>query len=372
MKKMILNTPEQMLFDLLKAALHQTKAEQANFQSASDEDWKLCYRLAVRQGVMALAWDGVETLPDSLQPSRNLKLSWALAVEAYEKKYAYYCRTVHELSAFYAEKGITTVQLKGVGLSTLYPIPSHREGGDVDIYTFSADHRKLTDAEANSLADELMVEQGLEVEKHSYKHSNFFYKGIPIENHKFFLNVQHYPIARPVNEWLKNNLHPEATVLSDGKCHVLTPSVAFNTMFLAFHASQHFGSGIALHHLCDWAVLINRFGVQYPSELIDKRFEEAIAAFTHLCNCYLGTQVPIAGGEELAEEVLQEILHPKFPHKEAVSVKGKLNIFIYKTRRFLHGAKVSNRILYIPFWKRVWMSIVAHLRRPETIFQTAP
>ena len=370
MKTVALNTSERMLFALLRASLHQKEAELAFFQQVSEEDWKQCYRLSARQGVMALAWDGVITLPANLQPPRALKLTWGMAVQDYEAKYARYCRTIQELSAFYAEHGIVTVQMKGVGLSSYYPVPAHREGGDIDIFTFSADKSKMTDAEANRLADELMIQQGIEVELHSYKHSNFYYKGIPIENHKFFLNVEHYPVAVQVNEMLKQCLQPQATKLLEGECNILTPSSAFNTLFLAFHASQHYGSGIALHHLCDWAMLVKRYGLQLPKELTDKRFLGAIAAFTRLCNHYLGTEVEVIGGKELADEILEEILYPRFLYKEGVPVKGKWNIFIYKTRRFLYMSKVSNRILYLPLWKRIWKSVVAHVCHPETIFQT--
>ena len=370
MKGMTLNTSEQMLFALLRASLHQKEAEQAYFQQVSQEDWKLCYRLAARQGVMALAWDGVMTLPADLQPPRAQKLTWCMAVQDYEAKYARYCRTIQELSTFYAEHGIVTVQMKGVGLSSYYPVPTHREGGDIDIFTFSADASKMTDAEANRLADKLMMQQGIEVEQHSYKHSNFYYKGIPVENHKFFLDVEHYPVAIQVNELLKQCFQPQTSKLLDGECSILTPSSAFNTLFLAFHASQHYGSGIALHHLCDWSMLIQHYGLQLPNELTDKQFLNVISAFTQLCNRYLGTEVEVKGGDELSDEILEEILHSRFPHKEGVPVKGKLNILLYKTRRFLHRSRVSNRILYLPLWKRVWISIVNHVRRPETVFQT--
>lgn len=370
MKTIALNTSERMLFALLRTSLHQKEAEQVHFQQVSEEDWKQCYRLAARQGVMALAWDGVTTLPVDLQPPRSLRLTWGMAVQDYEVKYARYCRTIQELSAFYAEQGIVTVQMKGVGFSTYYPVPAHREGGDIDIYTFSADASKMTDAEANRLADKLMEQQGIEVEMHSYKHSNFYYKGIPIENHKFFLNVEHYPVAVQVDKLLKQCLNPQSTDLLDGECRIQTPSPAFNTLFLAFHASQHYGSGIALHHLCDWAMLINRYGLQLPQQLADRHFLEAIAAFTQVCNRYLGTHVMVEGGEELADEILQEVLHPKYPHKVGIPVKGKWNILRYKTKRFLYMSKVSNRILYLPLWKRIWISVVAHIRRPETIFQT--
>ena len=372
MKTSTLNTSERMLFALLRASLHQAEIEQTFFQQVSEEDWKQCYRLAARQGVMALAWDGVITLSAGLQPPRPLKLTWGMAVQDYEAKYARYCRTIQELSAFYAEQGIVTVQMKGVGLSAYYPVPAHREGGDIDIYTFSADASKMTDAEANLLADKLMEQKGIEVDMHSYKHSNFYYKGIPIENHKFFLNVEDYPVAAQVNAILQKVLQPQRTELLDGECCILTPSSAFNTLFLAFHASQHYGSGLALHHLCDWAVLIKRYGLHLPQELTDKHFLEAIAAFTQLCNKYLGVEVEVSGGDELADEMLEEILHPRFPHKGGVPVKGRWNILAYKTRRFLYRSRISNRILYRPLWKRIWMSVVAHVRHPKTIFQVEP
>ena len=367
---MELNVSEKMLMALLRASLNEASADISLFREATEDDWKQCYRLAARQGVMALAWDGICTLSPACQVYDDLKIVWALAVEKYEKKYARYCRTIDELTALYAKESIATVQMKGVGLSTYYPVPAHREGGDIDIYTFSADKDRLTDAEANRLADELMERQGIEVEMHSYKHSNFYYKGIPIENHKFFLNVEHYPVAVQVNALLEKVLEPRETSLLDGGCRIWIPSPAFNTLFLAFHASQHYGSGLSLHHLCDWAMLLKRYGLALPEELTDKRFLEAIAAFTQLCNRYLGTSVPVKGGEALADEMLQEILHPRYPHKAGVRVSGKWNILLYKTRRFFYMARISNRILYRPLWKRIWASVVAHVRRPETIFKT--
>lgn len=370
MKTIVLSKCEQMLFALLRASLNERDIEVSYFQDISDEDWNKCYRLSIRQGVMALAWDSVMKLPSDLLPPLSLKLTWASRVEAYEKTYERYCKTAAELSDYYARHGISMMQMKGVGFSVHYPIPSHREGGDIDIYTFSADSSKLTDKEANSLADELMRRQGIDVEMHSYKHSNFYYKGIPVENHKCFLNVEHYPIAAQANECLKQCMHPQVTGLLDGKYRILTPSPAFNTLFIAFHASQHYGSGIALHHLCDWAMLIKHHGIQMPQELTDKSFLNAVVGFTQICKRYLGIEIEVAENTELTEKILDEVLHPRFPHKAGVPVKGKLNILLYKTKRFWYHNQISNQILYYPLWKRVWASVVAHIRHPETIFQT--
>ena len=61
---------ELMLFALLRASLHEKEVEVECFQEASDDDWKRCYQLAVAQGVMALAWDGVLRLHKSEQETR--------------------------------------------------------------------------------------------------------------------------------------------------------------------------------------------------------------------------------------------------------------------------------------------------------------
>ena len=61
---------ELMLFALLRASLHEKEVEQVFFHEATDDDWKQCHQLAVAQGVMALAWDGVLRLHKSEQETR--------------------------------------------------------------------------------------------------------------------------------------------------------------------------------------------------------------------------------------------------------------------------------------------------------------
>lgn len=82
---MKLDITEQMLFALLRSALHATHADATIFAGITSEAWQECYRLSVRQGVMALAWDGLITLPTELQPPKSLKINWWLAVERCEK-----------------------------------------------------------------------------------------------------------------------------------------------------------------------------------------------------------------------------------------------------------------------------------------------
>ena len=364
MKQLALNTPQQMLLALLRSSLQEQEPETHFFLHASEKDWKQCCQTAVSQGVMALAWDGILRLPKELHPARNLKLPWAMAVERYEARYLRYCKTVDELTTFYAGHGITTVQLKGVGFSTYYPVPSHREGGDIDIYTWSADKDKMSDAEANALADKLMEQQGIEVDFHNYKHSNFYYKGIPIENHKSFLDVKDIKEAVLANEILQRELEPRIVELAAGKVQI--PSPTFNALFIAFHTMRHYGSGMAFHHLCDWAMILKHFGLMISEDMKGTRFYQGIMAITRLCNEYLGTNVPVEGGEELANEMMQEILNPKY--EAVVPVKSKVGIILYKTRRLLHIHRLLGHVFDISFRRRIWHSIKVHIRNPKTIF----
>ena len=51
---MKLDITEEMLFALLRSALHGTHADATIFAGITSEAWQECYRLSVRQGVMAL------------------------------------------------------------------------------------------------------------------------------------------------------------------------------------------------------------------------------------------------------------------------------------------------------------------------------
>lgn len=358
-----------LLFELLRSAINGRDIVGEKFPSKiSDKMWHECYLLACNQGVMALAWQGIIKLPAELQPPKGVKITWALAVERYEKSYFRYCSTVAELSEFYRENGIETVQMKGVGYSTLYPYQPAREGGDIDIFTYSAS-QELTDKQANLKADELMQQMGNEVDSSGYKHSNFYYKGIPIENHKNFLNVEHWNLAKRYNPVLRRYLNSQPTKLGDGKYEILTPSPQFNALFISFHAAQHLTSGIKLHHLCDWAVLLNKYGNCLPKEVDDAKYLRWTDSLTYICNTWLGTKgnYLLQQDDMYVELIMKEIFEPEYDFTKVP--KEKLGIFVFKIRRFFYGNKIMNNLLGNTIWRAFWHSLVAHLRRPDTILK---
>ena len=94
---------EEMPFALLRASLHEKETETLFFVGATETDWDKCFLLAKKQGVMALAWDGVLKLPNSLHPDMEFKLQWGIKVEHLERKYQRYCKVAHEITKLYKQ-----------------------------------------------------------------------------------------------------------------------------------------------------------------------------------------------------------------------------------------------------------------------------
>lgn len=359
------NKIERALTTLLKMALHEEMSHDVEWESLSDSDWKDCYALAAKHGVMAVAFDGIQLLPVEWQPCRPIRLSWALAVKNYENRYERYCKTAAELSSFYAEHGIAMVQLKGVGLSSYYPVPSHREGGDIDIYTYSLDKSKMSDADANKLADKLMEGRGVKVEYEIKKHSNFKFQGIQIENHKTFLDAGVNYVSGAIENYLLQLLSPSSVPLCSGKYHIMAPSHRFNAVYLSCHAAKHYCDGMRLHHIFDWACLLKRFGLPHINGVEDVKLIRFIYSITDLCNALFDTNIYVQVNDTMSGEIYANMMHP-FLEEDTT----KLHSFFYLRRitKFIYIHRMQSKIFGRSFAEILWHSFIYHLKNPKTIF----
>jgi hypothetical protein len=366
MEELKLERPVEMLLALLRAALHGREPEAACFCRSTPAEWLQCYRLAVRQGVAPLAWGAVERVQAECAPPLEVKLSWAMFEERQQEKYHAHCCAAAELTRLYAEHGIAVVVLKGIGLSRLYPVPERREGGDVDIYTFSADRARMTDEEANCLANELMEQQGIEVD-YSYAkvHTSFFFKGVRFENHRRFLSADAFTTADKVDAWLKEHIAPQPVSLHDGLFGINVPSASFDNVFIPLHAAHHYGKGLSLRHLCDWVILALNGKDPAHEEPDNECLHRVAGALSLLCNRHLGTQIPADGADgKLASEVMEEIIAPPFGRRNKHG--NPIKACIYKTRHKLHLLWLKHRLLGISPHKsalRLLLSVLSHPTR---------
>lgn len=338
----------EVLFQLLRAALHPERREEVAWTAVPD--WEAVYRLATAQGVAAIAWDGIlrlraeGQLPPMYDLPRTLKLQWAMQVDKIEQRYERQQAAIHSLVSFYQEHQVPMMILKGYGLSRFYPVPNHRPCGDIDLWLFGEQER----------ADKALQERyGITIDTEKHYHTVFTYQGVMVENHFSLLNPNSHLSNRPIERRLRDLLPNQSAAIALDTENLYIPNADFNALFVLRHSAAHFAAAeIGLRHLVDWAMFLKRYGEQVDWPAL-KSFAQAmnmhrfLYAQTAICVDCLG----LDGGaynsferdEALERRVLNDILSPEFS-EEAKKV-GLVRSLIYKTRRWWAN-RWKHRIVY--------------------------
>lgn len=364
------NSILKQLFELLKSALWKTFPNGELFKDNSDTDWEEIIQLSTEQGVMAIAYDGMLHLPVELQPSRKIKLAWALKVDAIEKRYANQLKTAEELAELFYSNNISMLLFKGIALARDYPIPEHREFGDLDIYLFNK-HEQGDNT--------LSFHGGIKKNKFHFKHTSFFYKGISVENHMHLLATHIYPNFLPLEEKLLIELSKDydKIEISCKEDKILFPSPEFHALFLITHIIAHFSLSIALRSLCDWAIFLykNKNKVDFKSlrqSLSEAGILPLADAITALTVRYLNLPLESAPFFEenllLEDSILEDSLNLFFFLKNS-SNPSYGEIIAYKCKRLKYKHQKYKLINPYKSHYKTLESILYHIRYPHTIFK---
>ena len=246
----------QPFFDLLQCSIGTCEGLSHRL---SLEEWKAVYGLCRQQGVTAIVFDCVKSLPLAEAPNRELLMQWMATAIGVERTMLIMRTTAEEFASEMARYGVPVVGLKGMAFAQYYPNPLHRECGDLDCYMMG----KKTEG------DKLIAELGGKMEEAGYKHSHLLYKGLTIENHGCFTSFDNTPRGRLTERRLNELLTYGQRDLGDTK--LLSPSASFNAFFLLRHAQGHFiEEGIRMRQVLDWAMLLRAEGecVDWPKVLM--------------------------------------------------------------------------------------------------------
>lgn len=372
--------PSKMLLSLLKCGLNDdTKVNAELFKGRTDEDWVRMYNLGHNNAVTPILLEGLEKSPEINAPKEVIEAMQE--TDMYAKRYHMKQeRVLGEVMNISAKKGIDVVPIKGIGFSLNYPNPQRRFGGDIDVFTFKHG-TDFSEPENNmtNVFDEIFEKRGIDVKKTNPKHSEFEYRGMPIENHRTFVDVKnrylHVPDALKINNYLLKHLKPTEQTLPMGT-KILTPSKEFNTVFLAYHSMTHFiGSGINFHHLADWAVHIKKNGLKVPEEIKGTSVERFMYAMTNLSNKYLGTKVKAPEDKKLENAIFNKMVDPLNQYGEnsvkLPTSKNPLAIIKYKFEKL--NAKCKEAQMFPEFYskqerslpRKILNSIKLHILNPE-------
>lgn len=231
-----------IFLEILRAAIGLQPALAHTF---SQDEWKRVFEKCVQQGVTAVVFDVVKTLPKSEAPDIALLMEWLSAATAVEQTMRRMQVTAEEFAEAIEKREIPVVVLKGMAFAQYYPNPLLRECGDLDCYMMGK-------KEEGDLA---ALELGGTMEEAGYKHSHLIYKGLTIENHRFFTDFDNTPTGILTEQVLGELIQEGQIYLGDSK--LSCPSANFNALFLLKHAQGHFiDEGIRMRHVLDWALFL--------------------------------------------------------------------------------------------------------------------
>ena len=236
-----------VLFKLIRIALDN----EDDFSLPNDVNWEKIYDLSLKQGVGAIACDGMLALKEC-NIDEVLRYKWMGQSMVIEQKYYHHKKVLAELSSFYQQRGINMMLLKGYGLSLNYPVPEHRPAGDIDVFLFG--EKKKAD-------DYVTQDLGIKVKTGYDKHSSFVFMGVTVENHAVFFDLDSHPSNRLVNEQLCKLIDGRTDVIKVGESSVIIPNSTLMAVHLLRHTACDFAANsISLRQVLDWASLVSQHG----------------------------------------------------------------------------------------------------------------
>lgn len=337
-----MNRTEELFFYILSAVVQDAALETQRFNAMTPEEWAELFRLSKTQGVTAVVFEKLSAAFDECgdfpRPPKALTLNWYAQSQSIERKMAIIHKRSEEFAELMAERGLHTLVLKGIAVSTYYPNPLHREFGDLDCYLFEGTvdniHWGSGYEKGNLLAEDL----GADVRRGHYKHSHVVFKKQEIENHQYFLPIRGSKANKALEKQLRKCVDSKGVYAQEGTA-LLCPNPDFNALFLTAHAMNHFlYESVKVRHLLDWALFLK---VEYENvdwdlfwTWCDKmHFTRFVQCLHIICEHYMDLRLPQHPGQtkempsssldELAERVLTDILTG-----ENVYNKGNSNLMV--------------------------------------------
>ena len=246
----------QIFFDFLRFCIGSVKDIPSTLKEA---DWKELYRIAQKQCLVGILFDGIQKLPSAdVGMSKDLLLQWMMQCQMLEKANVRLNDAAIQVSEWFRKKGFRTCILKGQGNALLYPNGLHRTPGDIDIWVEGGDKRVVS-----------FVRSISPHEKACYHHIEFpSYKGVEVEVHyrpSFLLCFWHNRKLQKYYERVKEEQFSHRVMLGE-QGEIAIPTVEFNLIFQLTHIYAHLmNEGIGLRQLLDYYFVLCDFYKVYQN-----------------------------------------------------------------------------------------------------------
>ncbi len=212
-------------------------------------DWDACYQFAKRQTLVGVLFDGIQRLPKELAPTRPLLLRWLSDSESIRRRNMRMDRASAYIYNKVCTAGFRCCILKGQGNALLYPHPSSRIPGDVDVWVMANREElrhialSLTEGDGSSLQESL-------------NHMGLTVHGVSVELHSTPALLNSPLHNSRLQRWLKRNADLQCSnriALPNNAGEVAVPTVSFNIIYQLCHLFHHcFYEGVGLRQIVDY------------------------------------------------------------------------------------------------------------------------
>lgn len=292
-------------FHIINCFINNSHIDWRVFQYFSREDWRKFHATAKQQGVTAIVFNQIKSIPKEFAPPKDLIFKWISQTISIEEQMKNKENIASEFADLLYERGVNLVVLKGLAYAANFPNPYHRESGDLDFFLLG----KKEDG------DNIAIEIGAAMKEAGYKHSHLYYKGLTIENHSFLTSFDNSKRGIATEQKLQELINIGYSPIDGTK--LLKPSADFTALFLIKHALRHFiKEGIRLRHVLDWAFFLKSESKNVNWEEIIPLMEECkilnfAKVLTCVCNTRFGMNIAIDGLDDnmgITESVVSDIM----------------------------------------------------------------
>ena len=216
-------------------------------------DWDACYQFAQRQTLQGVLFDGIKRLPKELAPARPLLLRWLSDSESVRRRNVRMDRASVYINDKVCAAGFRCCILKGQGNALLYPNPSARTPGDVDVWVMASREElrhialSLTEGDGSSLQESL-------------NHIGLMLHGVSVELHSTPALLNSPLHNSRLQKWLKRNADLQCSnriALPNNAGEVAVPTLSFNIIYQLCHLFHHcFYEGVGLRQIVDYYLVL--------------------------------------------------------------------------------------------------------------------
>ena len=311
-----------------------------------DFDWSAFYGFAKKQTLVGVVFDGIRKLPKGYAPSFHLLMQWVAVSQKIKQSNNVLSEATVAIYNMVKAAGFPCCILKGQGNAVMYPDPTARIPGDVDVWVDASRE------EIRALASSLAQKTNGNVDDEGLNHIGLTMNGITVELHFTPGFMANFVYNRRLQRWLKQNVGLQCSnmvELPNGAGIAAIPTHSFNIVYQLYHLYHHyFYEGVGLRQVLDYYFVLVKSETGRDSSVLERELKHLgmwkfAGAMMFVLNHVMGLEeskmiAPVDRGR--GQMLLDDILNGgNFGHYDERHAWGRDS---YDGKGFKHGALGHN------------------------------